>query len=416
MQFTAPRVQRTYLTLLTLSTLASALIWGVNTLFLLDAGLSNTEAFAANAFFTAGQVIFEIPTGIVADAWGRRTSYLLGCVTLSVATLAYYFMWQAQAPLWQWGIVSVLLGLGFTFFSGAVEAWLVDALHFTKFKGELESVFAKGQMVSGAAMLSGSVAGGYLAQVTDLGVPFLVRSALLALTLIVAYFLMYDIGFTPDKSQKPVKQIKGIFRASVKHGLKNPPVRWLMFANVFTSGVLFYVFYALQPYLLELYGNPDAYGIAGLAAAIVAGAQIGGGMLVPLMRKRFTKRTSLLIWGVFISSLALLILGLTNSFWLALIMVSVWGLVFSATLPVRQAFINSIIPSQQRATVLSFDSLMGSTGAVFIQPALGKVADVYSYAASFLVAAGLQLLAIPFTWLTRIDKSSKVQNAAEKAE
>ncbi len=69
-------------------------------------------------------------------------------------------LWQIGAPLWQWAIVSILLGLGFTFFSGAVEAWLVDALAATGFTGELETVFGRGQVVSGAAMLTGSVAGG----------------------------------------------------------------------------------------------------------------------------------------------------------------------------------------------------------------------------------------------------------------
>ena len=64
------------------NTLAASLIWGINTIFLLDAGLSNLEAFAANAFFTAGMVVFEVPTGIVADTAGRRRSYLLGTLTL----------------------------------------------------------------------------------------------------------------------------------------------------------------------------------------------------------------------------------------------------------------------------------------------------------------------------------------------
>ena len=79
---TATTVERTYLTLVLLTTLAASFIWGINTLFLLDAGLSNTEAFAANAFFTLGQVIFEVPTGVVADTRGRRFSFLLGAVTL----------------------------------------------------------------------------------------------------------------------------------------------------------------------------------------------------------------------------------------------------------------------------------------------------------------------------------------------
>ena len=118
-------IQRTYYTLLLGNTLAASLIWGINTIFLLDAGLSNFEAFAANAFFTAGMVIFEVPTGIVADTVGRRASYLLGTLTLSGSTFLYVLLWQMEAGFWLWAIVSILLGLGFTFFSGAVEARLV---------------------------------------------------------------------------------------------------------------------------------------------------------------------------------------------------------------------------------------------------------------------------------------------------
>src|SRR5690348_5036289 len=106
------------------NTLAASFIWGINTIFLLDAGLSNFEAFAANACFTAGMVLFEVPTGVVADGVGRRASYLLGTVTLSLSTLLYVALWEVHAPFGAWAVASVLLGLGFTFFSGAVEAWL----------------------------------------------------------------------------------------------------------------------------------------------------------------------------------------------------------------------------------------------------------------------------------------------------
>src|SRR5580765_2705768 len=127
----ARRIQRVYLTLTLGNTLAASFIWGINTLFLLDAGLSNLEAFAANAFFTAGMMLFEIPTGVVADTWGRRI---------------YYLLWMVEAPFWQWAVVSMLIGLGFTFFSGAVEAWLVDALTFAGYEGGMESVLGRGQM------------------------------------------------------------------------------------------------------------------------------------------------------------------------------------------------------------------------------------------------------------------------------
>jgi MFS family permease len=74
---------------------------------------------------------------------------------------------------------------------------------------------------------------------------------------------------------------------------------------------------------------------------------------------------------------------------------------FAAAGPVRQALLNSLIPSKERATVLSFDSLMGSSGGVFTQPALGRVADVYSYPASFIAAGAIQFLALPFIYAAR---------------
>jgi MFS family permease len=397
----ARSIQRTYLILLLGNTLAASLIWGINTLFLLDAGLSNLEAFAANAFFTAGMVIFEVPTGVVADTWGRRTSYLLGTITLAISTLFYFLMWQFQAPFWLWAVASVLIGLGFTFFSGAVEAWLVDALHFAEYDGGLETVLGRGQMVSGAAMLGGSVLGGIIAQATTLGVPFLLRVGILLIMFMVAFMLMKDLGFTPESSSHPLRATRAVFDASLEHGLKNRPVRWVMLAAPFTGGVAVYAFYALQPYLLELYGDPNAYSVAGLAAAIVAGAQIAGGYAAPRIRLLFKKRTTVLILGSVVSATILALLGLTGSFWFALVLLVVWGLLYSAVFPIRQAYLNDMIPSQQRATVLSFDSLMSSSGGVVVQPVLGRVADVYSYATSLIVGAAIELMAVPFLFASR---------------
>src|SRR5205807_6164798 len=83
------RVIRSYLTISALFTLSASLIWGINTLFLLHAGLTIFEVFVANAAFTAAMALFEIPTGVVADTRGRRASFLLSEATLAVGTLAY---------------------------------------------------------------------------------------------------------------------------------------------------------------------------------------------------------------------------------------------------------------------------------------------------------------------------------------
>ncbi|MDP9999658.1 MFS transporter [Pseudarthrobacter sulfonivorans] len=405
MNAAARKIQRIYLTLTLGNTLAASFIWGINTLFLLDAGLSNLEAFAANAFFTAGMVLFEVPTGVIADGWGRRASFLLGTVTLAASTYLYYLLWQLSAPFWAWAVVSVLLGLGFTFFSGAVEAWLVDALHFSAYEGELETVLGKGQMVSGVAMLAGSAAGGVIAQITDLGVPFLLRVGVLLAMFGVAFLLMHDVGFTPERSSHPVQATRAVLTASIDSGLKNPPVRYIMLAAPFSAGVGIYVFYALQPFLLELFGDPRAYSVAGLAAAIVAGAQVVGGWLAPTLRRLVRKRTTVLVVTSGLGGLILVALGFTRLFWVALLLLTLWALVTAAATPVRQAYLNDMISSKQRATVLSFDSLMGSSGGIVVQPLMGRTADVYGYPLSLAFSGVIELFAVPFLLASRRRRS-----------
>jgi len=406
-------IQRVYLGLLLLHTLAASLIWGINTLFLLDAGLSNGQAFAANAFFTAGLVVFEVPTGVIADVRGRRFSYLLGTLTLMLATVLYLWMWRIHAGFWLWAVASALLGLGFTFFSGAVQAWLVDALKATGFRGPLDAVFARGEIVEGIAMLGGSVVGGYLAQETNLGVPYLVRAVVLGLTFVLALVLMRDVGFTPNRAGGLVQEMTHVLRGALEYGLRNPPVRPVMLANIFTDGVSIYAFYAMQPYLLDLYGDPNAYGIAGLAAAVVGGAQIGGGILVPHLGRAFRLRTSVLLVAVVLSTASLAGIGLLAHFWTAIGLLTLWGLLFSTIMPVRQAYVNALIPSEQRATVLSFDSLMGSSGGVAIQPVLGRVADAWGYPTSYLCSAAVQALAVPFLIVTRRQRATSDPLAAK---
>ena len=251
-------IQRTYLVLMLGNTLAASFIWGINTIFLLDAGLSNLEAFAANAFFTAGMVIFEVPTGIVADTVGRRASYLLGTLTLTVATLLYVLLWEIEAPFWAWALASLALGLGFTFFSGAVEAWLVDALTATGYTGAArDRLRARAdRRRRGDAHRLASRGGLHRPARSASASPFVLRAAVLAVMFVVAFRLMHDVGFTPERAAGRWPRCAGSRASRSTYGWRVPAVKWLMVQALFTGGVGIYGFYALQPYLLELYGDP----------------------------------------------------------------------------------------------------------------------------------------------------------------
>jgi MFS family permease len=263
-------------------------------------------------------------------------------------------------------------------------------------------------------MLGGSVCGGYLAQLTDLGVPYVVRSVVLAFTFAFAFARMRDIGFTPEGSGRTFEKVRGIVKASIEHGLRVPAVRWTMLAGLLSGGVTIYAFYALQPYLLELYRDPSAYGIAGLAAAVVAGAEIVGGLAAPRVRRLFERRTTALLTGTLGSALSLALIGLIQRFWAVLALVVLWGLLWAALGPIRQAYLNAQIPSRERATILSFDSLLGSSGGVVVQPALGRAADVWSYGTSYLLAAAVNALALPFIALAR--REHVAADTAEREE
>lgn len=401
----AGRIVKTYVSLTLLSTFASSFIWGINTLFLLDAGLTITQAFTANAFFTAGQVLFEIPTGVVADTRGRRMSFLLGTATLFATTLAYLWLWQIKGPFWAWAVVSALLGLGFTFFSGATEAWLVDGLRGVGFKEELDGVFAKGSIAAGIAMLTGTVSGGVVAQFTNLGAPYIMRIVALGLTFLIALLLMHDEGFKPKARTSFFNEVRDVVSESVEFGLRSAPIRWMMLSAIFSGGVAIYAFYAMQPFLLELYGESGGYTIAGASAAVVAGAQIVGGLLVPYAGRLFKKRTSLLIAGMVVSVATLVLISFAGSFWIVITLLALWSIVFASIGPIRQTYINGIVPSAQRATVLSTDNLMNSAGGALSQPALGKVAEVWGYPASYLGSAVFQFFAIPLLMLARREKA-----------
>ena len=375
--------------------MSAALIWGVNTLFLLGAGLSFFEVCVANAAFSAGMVLFEVPTGVVADTLGRRVSFLLSVAVLSATTLLYVALAQVDAGVVAFSVVSVAMGLGFTFYSGAMEAWLVDALAVTGFTGALDAVFARAQQITGAAMLVGTIGGGLLGQI-DLSVPYVVRAVLLVAVFAIAYAVMHDVGFTPSRltvAELPSAVARNA-RDGVAFGWSQRPLRLLMLASCVQLGFFMWAFYASQPYLLDLLGS-DAVWIAGLVTAGIALSTIAGNQLVDVLSRRCGRRTTLLLGAAAVETCAAIVLGLVSSFWLALPALLLITAATGVTSPVRQAYLHQVVPSQQRATVVSFDSMIANTGGIGGQVGLGALGENRSVGAAFVAGGIVTGLALP---------------------
>jgi MFS family permease len=392
---TSRRILAGYFTLAGLYTLSAALIWGVNTLFLLDAGLSFFEVFVANAAFSAGMVLFEVPTGVVADTLGRRVSFLLSVAVLALTTLMYVALAEIDAGVIAFAIVSVGIGLGYTFYSGAMEAWLVDALDETGYHGLLDRVFARGQQVTGAAMLVGTVGGGLLGQI-DLSLPYLVRTVLLVAVFGVAYVVMHDLGFEPRRvsaSALPGEVARNA-KTGVEFGWRQRNLRLLILASAVQAGFFTWAFYASQPYLLGLLES-DAIWISGLVAAGIALSMMCGNQLVTLASHYCGRRTTLLLGAAGVQSVAAAVVGLSGSFWAAVTALLVVTASMGVTSPVRSAYLHEVAPSEQRATVVSFDSMISNVGGIGGQVGLGALGESRSVGSAFVVGGLATAAALP---------------------
>ena len=392
---------RTYYVITGLFNLAMSLIWGIDTLFKMSAGLDIQQVLLTNAAFTLGSMLFEIPTGVVADTVGRRVSLLLCLVTLFVTTLLYVAIAWRGWGFWAFAWVSVFLGLGYTFYTGAVDAWLVDALKATGYAGPLEQVFARGQMFFGGGMLVGTIGGGLLGQIR-LDIPYLVRAAIVVPLFVVAWFRMPELGYTPRalELRRVPEEMRRVFVEGLRYGLTHPVVRPVMLASLVSMSFMIFGFYSWQRYFLDLLGR-DLVWVDGVISSLVGLSLIAGNVLVAPLSRWIRTRTGLLILSAGVQALLIVLCGLLTNFFVVVSLYLLYGVAIGLAMPVKQAYLNAHIPSAQRATIISLDSMFASTGGVIGQTAWGAVARARSIGTAWVGSGVTLLLAIPLYWMAR---------------
>lgn len=394
---TSRQVERTYYLIAGVYTLSASLIWGINTMFLLQSGLSLLQVFITNAIFTAAWALFEVPTGLIADTRGRRLSFLLSVTLLTVGTIAYVAVAPLGAGFPGFIAASIVLGLGFTFYSGAVEAWLVDALHATGFTAPVDAVLARGSFISSIAQLVGAVGGGLLGGIS-LAVPYLARCVLLVGAFVIAFFAMHDIGFTVRAMQwsDVPREMARVGRESVRFGWRNPHARLAMLAGAAPAVVLAWGYHAWQPYFTQLLGSEAAWVLGAIAAAISLATAFGNWLVERLTR--FCGRRSTILLGAAVAFTGASIgVGFAPTFWSAVALYLVAMAASGVFQPVLQAYLHAVVPGEQRATVLSFSSFMASVSSMGGQGGLGWLAASRSLAVGYVAGGIATVLTIP--WL-----------------
>ena len=180
---------------------------------------------------------------------------------------------------------------------------------------------------------------------------------------VVAAVVMRDLGFTPRALRLAAlpEEMRAVARSSIAFGWRRRSMRLLMLCSAIQGGFLSWGFYAWQPYFLELLGQ-DAVWVAGVVAALVSASMIVGNALTDWLTKFCGKRSTLMLWAAGAQTVAAIGVGLAGSFWVAVALLLVVTGAVGVTGPVKQAYMHQMVPSEYRASVISFNSLVAKRG------------------------------------------------------
>jgi MFS family permease len=368
------------------------LVATVYSLYLLHHGLDLFQVNLVNTVFMLSSVIFEIPTGAYADYAGRKKAVLLSFMCLPIGFGIYFFSsnigWFMFAELWTAFSMACL--------SGALDAWMVDKLHHQGYGNKTDLVFSHGGMASGLALLLGGFIGAQLANI-QLGLPFGIGALLALLTFALARWGMIEAKIQVQHSQfhlvNGIKRMRSVLQQSIKYGIKHPVVIWLLLATVIAN-------LAFQP--LNMYWAPRIAQLTNqqvwLLGYVWAGVSISL-MLGAYLAKRFTKLTISYRWLFVIATLlsAIPIITIASTSVVSTLVTGflIYEIGRGLMAPLQKSYLNQYIPSSERATLLSFDSLMSKLGAGIGLLVFGWIAKQYSISLTWLIAGMVLLLLIP---------------------
>jgi MFS family permease len=348
-------------------------------------GLTLTQATIVDVAFWIASALGELPTGIVADRYGRKTSLAIGATLLSVSILAWAY--APTMPLIMLAYVG--LAIGTTFLTGAQDAFFYETLERSGRDGEYTRLVGRVSATMLGATALGSIASGLFATI-DLITPFLVAGVcLLAMLGVVLTFK--EPRSKEGSAWQPAQSYTQVLRHSLALMRARPTLRYPMIylTLVPLAAVVMETFF-LQPQAVSL-GVP----VAGVGAVVMAVqiVDMAGSTWSDAIEARLGARRAFYAAPVLIIS-SLVLLGLLQIL-PALLFIAIIGFVTAVLRPLLLNRIQNEVPDDVRATVLSMQSLMFTFLLAISEPALGIVADQSGLpAAYFGLAGGLSILVL----------------------
>lgn len=383
------RTERTYYIITGLYSGAGWFLGPIYPLFLLSRGLDLLQINLVLATFLICVFLFEVPTGAVADVFGRKASFLLSCAVRAVA----FGLYSVADSFADCLIAEVIDAVGMTLATGALDAWAVDGMRAEGHDGPVDRLFARANIVIRALMVIGGIAGGYLASLS-FTYAWLAAAGGFVLTGLLGALLMRD--------DRPA-------RAAARHDGKRPSVAatigegWATVrgAPVLTTLCLVSLGLAFgavpahmlwQPRLQELSGQ--GVWLMGWIWALINFASLIGSWLLPRVLER-AAREHVLLAVTLVRSVALGCAAAATGFYPALLGYLVADVAFGVSEPALQAWMNERIPSAQRATVLSVRSMFATLGGALGLVCIGFVARDAGIPSAWATSALVFLLITP---------------------
>ena len=320
--------------------------------------------------YSVTTVLFDIPTGIVADFLGRRKTLLIS----GLLWVASFSAFSIATDYYGFAVAYALVALGAAFASGTDSSLLYDSLKALKREGEYKKILGSAGMAVNIAVVISFLAGGFLYTIgTRLPYILTTVTSILAIPLI--------LSFVEPPREKPRGRKMIHLRESVLFVMKHPKVKWLTFLGTITMTGVVISYFNNQAYLQRIGLAPEQFGII-LAVGMVITALISN--YAYKIEKKIGEKASLAIPPIAVA--AAYLLTSQSSFMWAFVFLYLINFSRGFSGPVMSDYVNRHVASKNRATVLSVQSSISEISFAIFGPLAGYAADLWSIQTAFLMA------------------------------
>jgi MFS family permease len=342
------------------------------TLFLLKRGLDYWEIFLLESVLSAAIFIFEIPSGILADKFGRKKLVVLSVTLFALSTYIIAF----SHSFFGFIIESFLYGLGVAAMSGTDSAIIYESLQQKDKTALSRFAFSLTNLTDSFAMVISLPVGGFLASY-NLDLPIYVTCIPMTIAVILTLFMRET---RIDRVREPTT--KGLAKSSLKAVVKQHP--YLVLLQVFLSlvfGAVFSLNYLNQPLFVEYHIPVSYFGFIMLAVNLLMTAAV---LVTPVLQERLHDAL-LFFLTILLPGLLFIVLAIDPPEIFGVPLLGLILIVNSIRGPLYQTFINDQIQESERATILSMISFAGSLVGMCFKPIIGILTDIDHLHMTFMV-------------------------------